>query len=105
MCLGSLLEVLEEMGGPKPKVTERLGKKRLHSGKSFRRGGDTSGCGVVLIPCLVSDGRRGENAPHNRRLGERLGKTVATEAPPTRPHKGDCEGQPEFRSGLLVRLK
>lgn len=100
VCLGSLLEVLEEMGGPKLKVAERLGKKRLHPGKPFRHGGGTSG--VVLIPRLVSDGRRGENAPQNRRLGERLGKTVATEAP---PHKGDCEGQPRFRSGLFVRLK
>lgn len=33
ICLGSLFEVLEETGGSKANVTERLGKKRLHSGK------------------------------------------------------------------------
>lgn len=45
VCLGSLFEVLEEPGGPKANVAERLGKKRLHSGKvelPFRHGDDTS---------------------------------------------------------------
>lgn len=71
-------------------VTERLGKKRPHSGKTFSCGVDTSGCSFVLITCLYFlDVRHGENAPQNHRMGERLGKIVTTEAPPTPSNKGE----------------
>lgn len=52
LCLGSLFEGMDEMGGPTLMVTERLGKKRLHSGKTFSCDVDTSGCSFVLITCL-----------------------------------------------------
>lgn len=92
LCLGSLFDVLEETGGPKADVTECLGKKRLHSGKpelTFRRSEDTSS--TVFIACLLLDMRRGENASQSRRLGERLGKIVATEAPPAPSLKGEYQ--------------
>lgn len=52
LCLGSLFEALDKTE-PKANVTERLGKKRLDSGKlelTFRRGDDTNN--TVLIVCL-----------------------------------------------------
>lgn len=52
LCLGLLFEGLEEGKGPTLMVTERLGKKRLHSGKSFSCGADANGCSFVLIARL-----------------------------------------------------
>lgn len=52
LYLGSLFEILEDTEGPEAIVTERLGKKRIHSGKlelTIRCGDDTS---TNLIACL-----------------------------------------------------
>ncbi|CAF92178.1 unnamed protein product [Tetraodon nigroviridis] len=73
---GPLFEVLEETGGPKADVTERLGKKRL-----------------------PSDVRRGENASQSRRLGDRLGTIMPTEALPAPSFKDEAKAEPHKSPG------